>query len=760
MQELWASASYEPHLLSLPFAFAPAAMLVVIAYGLVMRGEPILRAWLLLHFVSLIPYATVMTLSPSVTSPAAAEAMFRVATALVPMVAAAGAGFQLRLLGLHRSWRVRIFVWSAVAVAIAWIVVGATTNAGVLGVRWIPAGLWYPTAGTYAWLAIATTLVVSTPGFVLMTVAAIRNPPSDERRQLRLILLANLITYSGLVDILLAYGVDLFPLGWLVAGIGSVLVMRALVFEDLLRVRAVDTTAPQLILHAAGAILLGWAALDQLGDGLQWWGIAITLGLCFASVRVTIAVAGLVNRGARGAESTLDRLLGQLVVRARALRAEPEVAKLAIDIIELGLGVRVQVLLADAEDWGWRHATGERIDDAVAPDPLVVSWLVEQTGAVFADDLELRVPPDLHDLVRSLFDHNRARAILPVTSHDELLALLIVPAAARRQRAGDGAGRGSVRPRGRSLAFLDRAADRLGEAIVHARMAARAESRAILAREVELAATVQAQLLPGKGPHVHGDVTVVGSWMPATRCAGDFWGVYALGSAPATDPSGSMTRSGGDRVLVAIGDVTGHGVASATVTAAAAAACDVAVRRYRDRLELEDLVAALDAAVRRVGGNELSMTCFAAIFDPTHREIRFVSCGHTTPYLCRLGDADALELHALVARGNPLGGHAPATVKVHHKPLRAGDLVVWYTDGVIDAKDPTGRPFGDRTLQRMLKRLDRVHLAPVAVHDVIHAGVAAHRAGGARDDDETLVVGQWLPPAAASTERATSEVSS
>ena len=47
MHELWSSASYEPHLLSLPFAFAPAAMLIVIAYAIVMRGAPVLRGWML-----------------------------------------------------------------------------------------------------------------------------------------------------------------------------------------------------------------------------------------------------------------------------------------------------------------------------------------------------------------------------------------------------------------------------------------------------------------------------------------------------------------------------------------------------------------------------------------------------------------------------------------------------------------------------------------------------------------------------------------
>src|SRR5258705_10412673 len=115
------------------------------------------------------------------------------------------------------------------------------------------------------------------------------------------------------------------------------------------------------------------------------------------------------------------------------------------------------------------------------------------------------------------------------------------------------------------------------------------------------------------------------------------------------------------------------------------------------------------------------MTCFAAIVDAGLREIRFVSCGHTTPYLCRLGEKSDLELHALVGRGNPLGGSAVAAPKVQQKPLRARDLVVWYTDGVIEGQDPAGGPFGDRRLQRVLKRLDVPHLTPPVVSKVLYS---------------------------------------
>jgi serine phosphatase RsbU (regulator of sigma subunit) len=714
MQELWASASYEPHLLSLLFAFAPAAMLVVIAYALVMRGEPELRTWLLVHYLALMPYSVAMMLSPSVVSEAAAESMFRVAAAFIPMAAAAGAGFQLRLLGLQR--RARWFVWLCIAIGLAWAIIGAASDAAVTGVRWMSVGLWYANAGEWAWLALLSTLIVSSPTFLLLARAALFRPPSVERRQLRLVLAANLITYSGLTDVALAYDLHIFPLGWLLSGIGSVLVARALVVEDLLRVRAVDTLAPRFVLHLAGAILLGWVVLGLLDSTTTpWWLLAIVLVISFISVRIALAVLGLINRGGRHAESTLDRLLYQLVARARPLEREPAIAELARDIVELGIGVRVDVLLAARDDYGWTSLDGTKLPDELAPDPLLGAWLAEHRRLVFLAELRDKVPDDLHALIGDVFARTSSHALVPVASDDELLAIVLVPASARRMAASE-------------LAFLERACKRLGEAIVHARMAQHAAERAVVARQVELAATVQQQLLPGSGPHVQGDLTVVGSWFPATRCAGDFWGVYPLGK-----------RS----MLIAIGDVTGHGVASATVTAAASAAVDVAVRRGGESIELETLVACVDAAVRRIGGGQLLMSCFAAILDPDAGEVRFVSCGHPTPYLCRTAER-GVELQALVGRGNLLGsGLGAGGPKVLHKPLRAGDLLVWYTDGVVEATDPSGEEFGDRRLQRMLRRLDSAHLTPTAVHDLVHAAVTAHRAGQPRGDDETLVVAQW-----------------
>lgn len=718
MDELWSSASYEPHALSLLFAFAPTALLLVIAYAVVMRGSPALRGWLLLHCAAVVPYALAITVSPSTTSPHAAAQWFRFGASFISLAAAAGTGLQLAMLRKYR--RYRAWIWFGVASSLVWGIGGSVTDWLVPSVHRIEGGLWFADAGRFGLPSVIHTIVLAAVGFVPLAWTALgpagRALPANERRQLRLVLLANTVTYSGLVDLLLAWNVGVFPIGWLTAGVGSLVVLRAILVEDLLRVRAVDTRIPRLFVIYAAGVGLAWSSVVIVGEA-PWWGTALTLLLSFVSVRIAIAIVALVNRGARTTAGPLDRLLAQLTGRARGLTRGTEIAQLALDIVELGLGERVDILLASDADWGWTRASGERLADDEAPDPLLGTWLAEHRRTVFADDPDREVPADLAPLIDRLLATHHARALIPIHAGDELLGAIAIPTSAGRLR-------------GASLAFLERVGDRTSEALVHARMAAQAALRANVARDVELAQAVQAELLPPRGIRTFGELAVIGSWRPATSCAGDFWGVYPLDDT---------------RTLIAIGDATGHGIASAMVTAAAVGACDAAARDAGPALRLEDLVLALDVAVRRVSAGELALTCFAAVIDQRANTIRYVSCGHAAPYLLRWsGEPAKAELAALVGRGNPLGGAAPPSPKVHERPLAAGDLVVWYTDGVIEAHDRDGKPFGDRRLQQLLRKLDRARAIPTLVHDAMQASLAAHRAGLPLADDETIVVAQLI----------------
>src|SRR5262249_39337006 len=182
--------------------------------------------FLLGHSFALLPYATVMMLSPSITSPIVAEQLFRVAAAFVPMAAASGTGFQIALIGKYR--RHRWGVWCGIGSAALWVYLGSTTDTMIDGVQRLP-GFWFGHAGPWANLALLHTIALTIPGFGALGHAALTSRPSSERRQLRAALIANLVTYSALVDVLLAHGIGRVPLGWLLSGIGCLLVVRALV---------------------------------------------------------------------------------------------------------------------------------------------------------------------------------------------------------------------------------------------------------------------------------------------------------------------------------------------------------------------------------------------------------------------------------------------------------------------------------------------------------------------------------------------------
>src|SRR5213078_2609799 len=152
------------------------------------------------------------------------------------------------------------------------------------------------------------TLAMTVPGFAMLGHAALTNPPSEERRQLRAALVANLVVYSGLVDVSIAYGVDMYPIGWLLSGIGSLLVVRALIVEDLLRVRAVDTAAPLLVVHFAGGTLLGWVTLSLLPHDAPWWMLATVILISLIGVRLVVTTFALIDRGARHGGGPLERL--------------------------------------------------------------------------------------------------------------------------------------------------------------------------------------------------------------------------------------------------------------------------------------------------------------------------------------------------------------------------------------------------------------------------------------------------------------------
>jgi sigma-B regulation protein RsbU (phosphoserine phosphatase) len=221
--------------------------------------------------------------------------------------------------------------------------------------------------------------------------------------------------------------------------------------------------------------------------------------------------------------------------------------------------------------------------------------------------------------------------------------------------------------------------------------------------------------------------------MPATSCGGDWWTYRKLSH---------------DRMLVVIGDATGHGIHSAMIAATARGAVE-ALSVIDDRLLTpEQVLRAIDSAIRQHGDPSMLMTAFAAIFDAAFQVLHYANAGQNFPYLWKLGGARVLEEPRIVATsGNPLGDHKIAIdIRRGSLALRPGDLFVCFTDGLVERANPDGQLFGDRRLRGALAGASLADAsALIALRDRVVEKLEAHAAGTVAEDDITLVMCQFDP---------------
>lgn len=251
-------------------------------------------------------------------------------------------------------------------------------------------------------------------------------------------------------------------------------------------------------------------------------------------------------------------------------------------------------------------------------------------------------------------------------------------------------------------------------------------------RDLERAREMYRSILPLASTGAHGRVQVAGASTPAAETGGDWWTYREL--------------SGG-RVLVAVGDATGHGVYSAMIGCAAHGAVEALSLVGEERMTPRSVLDGINAAIRIPGADRAAMTCFAALLDP-RGTIRFANASHMLPLLASTDERGAIVKVSALTTGAPAGNelddsdvYAGDIVEGSHA-LAPGDVVVLFTDGLTDRRDKAGRAFGHRRLQQALSRL--THAGTVdslaALRDGVLAEVASFAGEVPADDDVTLVL--------------------
>ena len=246
--------------------------------------------------------------------------------------------------------------------------------------------------------------------------------------------------------------------------------------------------------------------------------------------------------------------------------------------------------------------------------------------------------------------------------------------------------------------------------------------------ELETARRVQ-HLLLREPPASAAGLDLAVSYVPAGETGGDWIGF--------------LHHEHRGEVELLIGDVTGHGLGAALITAGASAAVSAIdelrraasaqpgitpsnkglrdlVRRTGaesvadciDKLaEPRYLLELLDGVVGHMGGFRYLMTFFAASFQKRSRTLRYANAGHCLPLL--LGKEDLAKqtrfgARSLQARGNPLGYDRESAADPREQvmvKLDEGDLMLFFTDGLIENCDRRGHSIGTRHVVAWMREL-------------------------------------------------------
>lgn len=236
--------------------------------------------------------------------------------------------------------------------------------------------------------------------------------------------------------------------------------------------------------------------------------------------------------------------------------------------------------------------------------------------------------------------------------------------------------------------------------------------------QLEIASDVQRRMLPERAPSLPG-IDVDARYMPSYQLGGDFYDLFEHNQ----------------RLIVALGDVVGKGVAAALLMASIRTALRVHVEREDDIPVAMGLVNT--GLYRDTEDNEFA-TLWCGIVDREAGRIRYVSAGHDPALLRRAdGKIEELPIGGLVIGLDPEQRYETIDV-----PFEVGDTLVVYSDGVTDAQNFDQERFRRGRLRDAISAAfdDDPEASAKAVLERIRWELRQFRGLNAQTDDETLVV--------------------
>jgi sigma-B regulation protein RsbU (phosphoserine phosphatase) len=239
-----------------------------------------------------------------------------------------------------------------------------------------------------------------------------------------------------------------------------------------------------------------------------------------------------------------------------------------------------------------------------------------------------------------------------------------------------------------------------------------------LLHDVELAAQVQRLFLPVGKPAIAG-LEIAGMMRPARGVSGDYYDYIPIDA---------------HTIQLVIADVAGKGVPAALLMSATAAAMQLEANHDRSILEM---VGRLNTGIHSVSDDgERYVTLLVAELDAQERKLHYVNCGHNPALLFQAQTGAVTRLNSSCA---PIGISPENPCQLCSADLSAGDVLVFYTDGVTEAENQFGEELGTERLSAVVQR-GSSSSAEALMTDIFDSAADFSSAVGFNDDVTVLVV--------------------
>lgn len=239
-----------------------------------------------------------------------------------------------------------------------------------------------------------------------------------------------------------------------------------------------------------------------------------------------------------------------------------------------------------------------------------------------------------------------------------------------------------------------------------------------LDREMKAVGEIQRSLLPAKTPSIP-TLDLATHYQPSHRAGGDYYDFFPLSNG---------------RWGIFIGDVSGHGTPAAVLMAVTHC---MAHTNPESAQTPSQILGYLNHHLATLYTNQTGrfITAFYGIYDPHERTLHYACAGHNPPRLKRCQDGSLLDLNQ--AGGLPLGIMSDTIYVEALQQLQPGDQIVFYTDGIIEARNTAGKLYGTEGLDQVL---ENCALQASSLLEAVLQSVEDFVDGHPADDDRTLIV--------------------